>query len=764
MRSIRSGFGARGRSLGALAKEETDLSKEAAAAIGAGDKAIPLPKKEGEVPANVSNGEDPVAGDMDGTKGKDEPKDKNDIGSSAVKKEGELEPQLSNGEDPTVSVATGGDKKPKDIAGTAGALESKPVKAPKRKFSPVQRARIKVALEDDGMTSEEAEAEIRKQEEGEVAAEPAAAAPEVPAAEVPPVEGAEVPPAAVAPEGAEVPEVPPVAEPVVGDPAEAAAGAEAVVGEVPGDGGSVPAAEVPAGGEEAAAGLGDVPGSEAPLGDVPPAGDVPAEPGAVAGELGGDDDIDPIELDNARRLVARAEGRSLEPARVEGGELGAPDAGAETGGLDVRGGAPLPSEVEVEAGEIEDSANGLETELAEVAETSNDVDIIDERIEEGTDVVGALEQYREMLKTAMESGGIDRHGARSMQIGMEHMFHRLEIDMPYMLSLESFGGTSKKISATQQQLIALESGLKQVWAKIVEAIKKGAAFFMQLVDKIFNAVTKLEARANSLAQKAQATQGNPAAREFEDQSLAERIAFGGKVGGVEGMQQLLKFTQTMYQSYPQDVAKSASNAKIVGGAVQSKNFESLQQLDQGNANTFLVTAMKVAGQEDGMNVMHSPTLPGNKVVAVHLPTSLDGVANIKASIEESTNGSPTNGKVPVLALPQAGTLAKLVAQLAGELKKVKPEVQKATQVKNEWLKIASGLASGNFDESGDLSSVRALVTVNTKILDQPFGMFNVYALNAAKAQLDYVEKSLAQYGAAAPAAKPTGAPEAPAKV
>lgn len=760
MRSIRTGFGARSRT----ALEQEGLSPEAAAAIGAGDKTIPAPKKDGEVPANISNGEDPVAGNMDGTKGKDEPKEKKDIGSSAVKKDGEVDAQLSNGEDPTVSVATGGEGKVKELVGTAGALESRGAKAPKRvKFSPIQRARIKVALEDDGLTSEEAEQEIRRQEEG---------IPEAPAAEVPP---AEVPPAGdERAAAAEVPEVPAVGEaapdatggelpPVepTGDLGEAAAGAEAAAGEVPGQDPAGADAAIPAAGTEAGAELGADLGGEAGAADVgaiPPAGEV------GEGDAGGVEDIDPVELENARRLVARADEVA---ARTEGREV-PPDAGAETGGLDLgadtglppaEGGEGLPTQVEAEAEQVEDNATGLETELMDIAESEGEVDQVNERVEAGFEVVETMEAYREALSTALESGGLNRHGARMYQIGLEALYQRLDLEMPRPISLESFGGASKQMSASQLSLESLGAQIKAIWEKIYKAIVAGLQMAGQLAEKIFNGAVALEARAKQVAAKVQSAQGQPSAREIDDQQLAAALFVPGG-NPLNGMLSVSKVAKGLAAAYPKML--QAADAAVS----QLTNTTGLTQTDSESTTAYPWTPQLLQGwasNQNGNRLM-SDVLPGGMILEFFIS---DQVQHSSAQMDQEVE-APSNVKLPVLSAPQAGTVAKQVLELAGIAKQSKAEVAKAQAVGKKLAQVAQSFASRADMEDGDARQkaefTRGAVLAIKKALEEPFKSFNVYAIRTGNAALSWAEKSAALYGAGAAAAKPAApAAEAPAK-
>ncbi|BDD79853.1 hypothetical protein [Burkholderia phage FLC9] len=757
MRSIRNGFGARSK----VALENTDgLSKEAAAAIGAGDKSIPKPTKDGEVPANISNGEDPTLSVAGKDKGDQEPADKKDIGSSAVKQDGEVPAQLSNGEDPTKSIAKGDEGKPPKIAGTAGALESHGKKA---KFSPIQRARIKVALEDAGMSSDEAEAEIRKQEEapaapdvapeGEAAA--AAEAGEGGEAAVPPVDGAEAgagePPAAEVPPidagaeagAAEAGTMPPE---VAGDPAEMAAGAEGAEGAIPGQGGEAAMSggetEVPTG--EAGADLGADAGTEVPGVDA-------GEPAATP-DAGGVDDIDPVELENARALVARAEGRGMraaEPMEPAGGE---------------EAGAGLPTEVEAEAGQLDEAAGGLEGELLEVADAEKSVDEVGEQVEAGREVVEALEHLRETLKIAQETGGLNRSGAAIFRHAFEGYLNRLDIpvaERPHVLSLESFGGVSKQMSSTQLSMEAIGQALKTVWDKIWKALVAAGQFLLQLGEKLTNAAVQLENRANKLAQQAQSTQGQPTAREVDNAQVAEALAIGGKVD-VNGLAKLGQTAKALYAGYEKVLSFATSTAKMGQGQDGASLGGMTITSPWGNA---VMSIAKQRGSEDGFQVFASDVLPGNQEIVFKIGND-SNMGESTAGMDEAQGAGNVQSKLPVLSLPQAGTVAKQVAELAAIIKTAKNSIGAAAGVIKELAATAKKFAAQE-GQSADTSgpspenTKQAILGVK-KALEEPFKEFNIYALRTGNAALNWVDASLKQYGAAPAAAKPASG-EAPAK-
>ena len=435
-----------------------------------------------------------------------------------------------------------------------------------------------------------------------------------------------------------------------------------------------------------------------------------------------------------------------------GGDAGA-DLGADAGAA----AAGLPSEVEAGAAEVEETSSGLETELMDIAESEAGVDQVNERVEDGFEVVETMESYREALAIATESGGLDRHGARMFQIGLEACYQRLDMMMPQVMSLESFGGASKKISATQLSLESLGEQIKKIWEKIYQAIMHGIQLGQQFSEKIFNGAVRLEEQAKSVMAKAKAIQGQPSTREITDAGLIESLFVPGG-NPMNALNDVLKTASGLYAAYPSMVghaAKTIAQFKQPDGSTSlagSAVYPWTPELIQG------VAPRKAQGDNGGM-VYESNVLPGGKVLAFNISQNA-GQCSAELDHDEQQVG---NAKLPVLSPPQAGQICDMVLKLAGQVKQSKAAVAKSIEAQKQLAEIAKAFMSINQQdpqagERNDLEAKREGVLAIKKALEEPFKSFNVYALQTGAAALKWVNASAAAYSAQAQ----SGAPAKPA--
>jgi hypothetical protein len=281
----------------------------------------------------------------------------------------------------------------------------------------------------------------------------------------------------------------------------------------------------------------------------------------------------------------------------------------------------------------------------------------------------------------------------------------------------------------------------------------------QFAEKLFNGAVALEARAKQVAAKAQALQGQPSVRQIEDQSVAEALFVpgGNPMNGLVGLQ---KVAQGLYKAYPQMLQAAEST---IGQLSHADGFINVGE-DAKFAYPWTAQMLSGWASEANGNRLMSAVLPGNMRLEFFIS---DDVGNSEAVLDQIGDVN-AKAALPVLSAPQAGTVANQVAAIAALVKQSKQEISKAVAAGQKLAQVArnfSMLNNVSQDESvkAKADAARQAVLAIKKALDEPFKSFNVYAIRTGNAALNWVEKSAAVYGAAAPAAAKPAAGEVPAK-
>lgn len=411
---------------------------------------------------------------------------------------------------------------------------------------------------------------------------------------------------------------------------------------------------------------------------------------------------------------------------------------------------------EVAAEPVDEGAENLETELLDVADSQEEVESNDEQIEEAGDTIEALESLRLKLVTSLESGGLDRTGADILSGELKGHYKRVGLDMPQAApALESFGGSTSRIQATQLAIESIGEQAKKIWDAIVVAVQRSIDFIVNLFQKIFLSAEKVEARAKALAERADKTNASGSApKSFKQLRLVKSLYMGKAVpANDEGAKALAKAADELFGGYAGMLTKLEGAIKYVEGGLKGEQVNWRDAVSEiGTAVTAEglkpVGGAKGAGFDVSENseVLRSEELPGGRAVIVVVPGDEKNIKGIKAGVFEfdPKGSAPEKDDVPVLDLSAAKAIAEQVGKIAGGVKARKADLDKAKALKNRLIKVAKG--AGKAKEGGEgMAQARELFQGTAKLIDQPFAAFNIYALNTSKALLDHVELSLKAY-------------------
>ena len=420
----------------------------------------------------------------------------------------------------------------------------------------------------------------------------------------------------------------------------------------------------------------------------------------------------------------------------------------------------------VEGADAPPAAESAETELLDVAESAEEGAAEEAATEEAVEAVEALESYATALEAAAENGGLDRHGARVLNIGLESIYSKLGFsNAKAAVSLESFGGSSSKAGATTLALEDVKEKIKEIWKAIVAAIKRAIAWVKGHFDKMFGAAQNLQKRAKALQEKAKGVNGTPKEKTFENERLVKALHINGNVptNVAAELGKVAKVADGVFTSISDFNAKVGE--EILEGLNADKHADTLAKLNVAPpafnflANVGNPQAAGFGEPHEGLDLIRSAEMMGNKAILSEVPakqatgeeaakiisrmTTYLGAFNPKAK-------DPSKTSVQTLQPTECGKIGEEVEALMTEVINYKAKLAKSTEMQDKIAKAADKMGKDSTTED-DKAEAKAMswgqkITQNliANLNRAPSGM-SAYVLNVSKASLDYAELSLKQY-------------------
>lgn len=417
------------------------------------------------------------------------------------------------------------------------------------------------------------------------------------------------------------------------------------------------------------------------------------------------------------------------------------------------------------------NAESLETDLIEVAELSAEGDDDQADTDEATEVATALESIAEALGISAANGGMDKHSAYAVGVAVDHLYSRVGIARKSMPAMETFAlSVSSRTSSTQIAMEDIKEQAKKIWEAILAQLAKAIEWAIAFFNSVFDAGTKLQARAKALVAKAEALTGEAKEKSFENERLVKALHVAGTTtgvaAGIDTINELAKkiFGDTHFYTEALGEGILADMATPDLGKTYISKFSMAAFSEAALKEVTNPESIGMAAAPEGLAVFRGAELPGGMAMVARAPkTAMEGQAAIDAITGISTTVAPFDGKATAPAKNDIGTLtgaqavsiAKGVEALAGELLGYKAQQAKLTELKKKISAGAAALSKKTDvaeDEAAGIKAAQRVAGTIPKWIDSPAKEFARYSVNTGKAMLDYVEESLKQYGSKAPAA------------
>lgn len=416
-----------------------------------------------------------------------------------------------------------------------------------------------------------------------------------------------------------------------------------------------------------------------------------------------------------------------------------------------------------------EGAESLETELLEVQEVVEEGEVQAEQVEEAAEVQEALGEYQEALEQIAAQGGLDRHGARILHIGLEQLCARVGIvaTSKPMPSLESFGGTTSRIRATEIAMESVAEVGKKVWESIIAAIKRAGEWLKGFWKFLTDSNVRLKGRAEKIAAAAKSVSGEAKETEIENGGLAGKLHINGKVEKNFGSD-FSEFAKVMEalagKTIPGVVAYSKKVVELLPKAVQDQESEDIPfRASEVKAAYAGITLSAAEGEGEGLETLKSVQMPGGKAVIVQIPTA-DGVDGALAFARARTTiglfkpalAKPTSEKLPVMAAGEVAGVAAAVLEVSKAVDELRA-MEKDFDAFVKSLSVGAATFAKQVELANDAGNAKVVAAkkklqaakdifsrLTTRVSNLP-GTVGQYALGTAKAALDYSELSLKAY-------------------
>lgn len=429
-----------------------------------------------------------------------------------------------------------------------------------------------------------------------------------------------------------------------------------------------------------------------------------------------------------------------EPAAPAADETRTEDAPAADAAADAA--APASDEPAADAVIEVADPDTLEADLVEIGEAAAAVDENSEAVQELTEIQEGLESIAASLEAAALEGGLTPQASVFMRLAVESYTSRLgeENTVP---SMESFGGQTTRVSATNVSLESVQETLAKVWAAIKAIIAKVKDAIVDFFKKLLLGTEKLKARAEQVKAAAGKVAGGPKAEKVDLGSTAAKLAVGHnlKIDGTS----LAALIDLAKQAQEYD---EASSKILVGDYERVRKFAAGDESAVSFTDVHELAAPKAFSKKSGDKVLLTPVLPGNVSFSFERYDFklLGRDLNVFVAAKHSENGQPASTEIAPLS---AAEISKIADECL-ELVKVVEAGQKAVAANAKTVKAGLKDLKISKNLSGE-QAANAKVAINTFKMratqqDQATTKILGYVITTARAYLAAAEKSLSTYG------------------
>jgi len=384
----------------------------------------------------------------------------------------------------------------------------------------------------------------------------------------------------------------------------------------------------------------------------------------------------------------------------------------------------------------------IDSDSVEITQSFTEAEEAAEDTEELEEAEEGLEAIYASLEASLEHGGLDPTAAAFAHHAVHSYVNRLGMSSnDIMPSLESFGGSSRRTSATTVSMETIGETLKKIWAAIKAAVEKAINAVTNFFRKLFDGMGRLEKKFNDLQIKANEL-GVGEKKKADDKikvSSPNALMYKGSVEWAkikEGFENLTTGATTI-DAYITEVESIYDSLR--------KNLDDVASApDKVNEK---VTAVKALISSSGGKIkskIHTKAMPGDKAITYNAgaETSDKGGENhtFNVRIEKVTGSRAFNGdtaSIPLPELPDIKTFINNCILTITAVGKRKDKVDKVVKARKAVVDSKIGAIKTeekNFaSKAYDKTKVHVMMRFAQHDYIGPINQFDAYAFGALRA-------------------------------
>lgn len=419
----------------------------------------------------------------------------------------------------------------------------------------------------------------------------------------------------------------------------------------------------------------------------------------------------------------------------------------------------LQAEAQTEVLADADIEGSAESAMLEATDMDGEVDGQMDEIEMVADSSDELSNIADVMEKSAENGGMDEQTAEVVEVAVEGIYARMGVKrFAKMPAMEAFSNKDSKLQSTRIAIEDIKTFIANAWKKIIEAISSASEFVMNLLKKIFDVNLRMKDRATAYKTKLATLSGKEAAaKTIAAGSFGKALAlndnepatFSGDV--VIGLKNLI-------EAMKQSVGRAGQAA--ANGIIPEGDANEVVKLDLNMGQKVGTSAGFDEPQIAGMVVTSSAALPGKRAfVSEYLESAsksnitLDIIKEIKVYVGDANPKKPLEFKATEVNTATDADMLKIVDAvlvLTEAVAQGKDVADKLYSARKQLINKAKELV--NKEKSpAEVKMQQAFAMMYNKLSKSFMTDFNKFSVSTGMQALNYVQKSMEQYGGKAPA-------------
>lgn len=412
-------------------------------------------------------------------------------------------------------------------------------------------------------------------------------------------------------------------------------------------------------------------------------------------------------------------------------------------------GLGLEDEEVAEAVEVAEPTEAVDEtpadEVIEVSEATDKVEDATEVVEELQEQEAALESLKIALESCIADGGLDQKSAVFFNHAYRQITDRIGLK-PGTVSVESFGGGTTRLNATNISLEGIKETLTKIWIAIKNAVMRAAKAIADFFAKIFGGVKAIRDKATSLKDAAAKMEaGSEAGKEITIRS-AGKLQTNGKADAKdfdEGIVALHEALGIAYGAYLTGL-DSAFKSLSAGFKADAANDEAAQKIFQdaikGEKFAFEGFKKTISG---GFTIAATDTKDVENESAKALAGLVAVVDKTKQEQFEESQKMPALGKDAVTKmLGHVLEICDLMDKKKGAIEESKKQREAAAKALDEAIKAADK-KDPNKPGTGMVIYIKLVMRAYRSNYVAPVAKLTSIGFTACRSALVVAEKSIA---------------------